>query len=308
MLPDILLFIIAFPIIVYSSDFFTENAVKLARSFGVSQFLIGITIVGIGTSLPEIVVTDYASFTGVSGIVIGNVVGSNITNIALVLGLSFFIRNTVISDDHMFKESIIHLLVISFGILLILTNDSISRLEGVILTGVYIVYILYSIKSHKKPNESKNNDDFNIKIIFYTLAGLVGVLIGSKLLVDSAVNLADQMGISSAVIGLTVIALGTSLPELAVSISAARRGFTMLILGNVIGSNITNIVLAMGSASMIREVVVEDAFLFRFNLAYMLLLSLVLILVVRKKEISRLWGALYLLMYVFFIYSIYIIG
>jgi len=133
------------------------------------------------------------------------------------------------------------------------------------------------------------------------------VLIGSKLLVDSAVNLADQIGISSAVIGLTVIALGTSLPELAVSISAARRGFTMLILGNVIGSNITNIVLAMGTASIIREVVVEDAFLFRFNLAYMLLLSLILILVVRKKEISRLWGALYLLMYVFFIYSIYTI-
>lgn len=139
------------------------------------------------------------------------------------------------------------------------------------------------------------------------MAGLVGVLIGSKLLVDSAVNLADQIGISSAVIGLTVIALGTSLPELAVSISAARRGFTMLILGNVIGSNITNIVLAMGTASIIREVVVEDAFLFRFNLAYMLLLSLILILVVRKKEISRLWGALYLLMYVFFIYSIYTI-
>ena len=133
------------------------------------------------------------------------------------------------------------------------------------------------------------------------------MLIGSKLLVDSAVNLADQIGISSAVIGLTIIALGTSLPELAVSISAARRGFTMLILGNIIGSNITNIVLAMGTASMIREVMVEDAFLFRFNLAYMLLLSLILILVVRKKEISRLWGALYLLMYVFFIYSIYII-
>ncbi len=176
-----------------------------------------------------------------------------------------------------------------------------------ILTGVYILYILYSIKSHKRPKESKNNDDFNIKIIFYTLAGLVGVLIGSKLLVDSAVVLANYLGISSAVIGLTIIALGTSLPELAVSISAARRGFTMLILGNVIGSNITNIVLAMGTASMIREVVVEDAFLFRFNLAYMLLLSLILILVVRKKEISRLWGALYLLMYVFFIGSSYTI-
>lgn len=307
MLHDILLFIISFPIIVYFSDLFIENAVKLARSFGVSQFLIGITIVGIGTSLPEVVVSDYASFSGVSGIAIGNVVGSNITNIALVLGLSFFIRNTVIFDEHMFKDSIIHLFVISFGILLILTNNSISRLEGVILTVIYIFYILYSIKSHKRPKELKNNNDFNIKITFYTLAGLVGVLIGSKLLVDSAVVLADQMGISSAVIGLTIIALGTSLPELAVSISAARRGFTMLILGNVIGSNITNIVLAMGTASMIREVVVEDAFLFRFNLAYMLLLSLILILVVRKKEISRLWGALYLLMYVFFIYSIYII-
>jgi cation:H+ antiporter len=305
MLLDILLFIIAFPIIVYSSDFFTENAVKLARSLGVSQFLIGITIVGIGTSLPEIVVSDYASFSGISGIVIGNVVGSNITNISLVLGLSFFIRNTAISDDHIFKDSIIHLFVISFSILLILTNNSISRLEGVILTGVYILYIIHSIKFHKKPNEPKNNNDFNLKIIFYTLAGLVGVLIGSKLLVDSAVVLADQLGISSAVIGLTIIALGTSLPELAVSISAARRGFTMLILGNVIGSNITNIGLAMGTASMIKEVVFEDAFLFKLNLAYMLLLSLILIPVVRKKEISRWWGAMYLLMYVFFICSIY---
>lgn len=302
MLLDILLFIIAFPIIIYSSDFFTENAVKLARSVGISQFLIGITIVGIGTSLPEIIVTDYAAFSGVSGIVIGNVVGSNITNIALVLGFSFFIRNTVISDDHMSRESIIHLLVIGAGIIFILTNYSISRLEGVILTGVYILYILHSIKSHKKPDESKKHDDFNLKIIFYTLAGLVGVLISSKLLVDSAANLADKLGISSAVIGLTIIALGTSLPELAVSISAARHGFTMLILGNVFGSNITNIALATGTASMIREVVVEDPLLFRFNLMYMLLLSLILILAVRKKEISRLWGVQYILMYVFFIY------
>ena len=302
MLLYILLFFVAIPIIVYSSDFFTDNAVKLTRALGVSQFLIGITLVGIGTSLPEIVVADYASFSGVSGIVIGNVVGSNITNISLILGVSFFIRNTVITGNHILKDSIIHLLVICFGVLLILTDNTISRFEGVLLSGVYVIYILHSIKCHKTPYKSNDQNDLNIKLIFFTLTGLAGVLVGSKLLVDSAVVLAEQIGISNAVIGLTLIALGTSLPELAVSISAARRGFTMLILGNVIGSNITNVVLAMGTAAMIREVVVEDLFLFRFNLAYMLLLSLILILVVRKKEISRLWGVIYLLMYVFFVY------
>ncbi|MCG7850634.1 MAG: calcium/sodium antiporter [ANME-2 cluster archaeon] len=301
MLFEILIFIIALFILVYSSEIFTENASRLAQSFGVSHFFIGMTIVGIGTSLPEIMISGYAAYTGDSGIVLGNVIGSNITNIAFVLGIAFFIRNTVISGSHMFRDSIIHILILAFGIITILTGERITRVEGVVLCAVYTLYILYLLKSHTKPKEENDKTRFDVKAMFYTMLSLGGVLLGSKLLVDSAVLMAGELGISSAVIGLTIVALGTSLPELTVSVAAAKRGFTMLILGNIVGSNITNVVLAMGTASIINEVVVDEPNLFRFNIAYMMLLSLILVVIVRKKKISRMWGILYLAMYVFFI-------
>ncbi|MDF1557532.1 MAG: calcium/sodium antiporter [ANME-2 cluster archaeon] len=307
MLFEILIFIIALFILVFSSELFTENASRLAQYLRVSHFFIGITIVGIGTSLPEIMVADYASYTGESGIVLGNIIGSNITNIALILGTAFFIRNTIISEGHMFGDSIVHILVLTIGVTTILTGDRITGIEGVFLVALFFLYILYLLKSHQRPKEQNNEIKFEIKPVFYTIAGLGGVLLGSKLLVESAVVMADVLGISSAVIGLTIIAMGTSLPELAVSISAAKRGFTMLILGNIVGSNITNVVLAMGTASIINEVVVEEPGLFKFNIAYMMLLSLILMVVVRKKEISRLWGILYMAMYAFFIGYTYII-
>ncbi|MCK4937730.1 MAG: calcium/sodium antiporter [Methanosarcinales archaeon] len=301
MLFEILIFVIAIFILVYSSDIFTKNASILAQSFGVSHFFIGITIVGIGTSLPEIMITDYAAYTGESGIVLGNVIGSNITNIAFVLGTAFFIRNTVISDSHMFNDSIVHILILAFGIVTILTGNHITRIEGMFLCALYLLYILYLLKSHTKQKDDFDKARFDVKAVLYTMLSLVGVLLGSKLLVDSAVDMAGELGISSAVVGLTIIALGTSLPELAVSVSAAKRGFTMLILGNIVGSNVTNMVLAMGTASIINEVVVDEPNLFRFNIAYMMLLSLILVVIVRKNEISRMWGILYLAMYVFFI-------
>jgi len=303
MLTTISIFIISLVILIFSSELFTINAVKLARLFGVSHFFIGITVVGIGTSMPEIVITDYASLMGECGIVLGNVIGSNITNIALVLGFAIFIRNVVITGDHMFKDSIVHFLVLGLGCIIILTGNIINRFEGVILVLIYFAYIQYLLKSHKKPTEDDIADDVEIsaKTIIFTLLGLAGVVGGSKLLVDSAVILASGLGISNSVIGLTVIALGTSLPELAVSISAARRGFMMLILGNIVGSNITNMVLAMGTASVINDVIVVDSNLFHYNLILLMVLSFILIIAVKKRKISRWWGLLFMIMYVFFI-------
>jgi cation:H+ antiporter len=305
MLFDILIFFISIPILVYFSDVFIDNTAKLAKSFGVSHFVIGITVVGIGTSLPEIIVADYASFTNESGIVLGNIIGSNVTNISLILGVAFFIRKSVIDDDHMYKDSIIHLLILGFGVIIILTDNTISRLEGVILTGMFVSYILHSLKSHKIPEKKDDENTLNGTIVLYTIIGIVGVLIGSKLLVESAVAVANELNVSSAVIALTIIALGTSLPELTVSISAASRGFTMLILGNIVGSNITNMALAMGTASMIRDVLIEDARFIMLNLVYMMLLSIILVVIIRKKNISRLWGGLYLIMYGIFVLGSY---
>lgn len=306
MLIDILLLLISIPILVYSSELFTENAAKLADSIGVSHFLIGITIVGIGTSLPEIMVTNYASLTNESGIALGNVIGSNITNIALILGVSFFIRRTVIPQGSIFKDSVVHLVVIVLGTFIFLSGNIISRFEGVVLSVVYVSYVLYSIQSHKIPEDKQDNyERFMKKRTIYIILGLVGVLIGSKLLVDSAVIIAGKLGISSAVIAITVVALGTSLPELVVSISAAKRGFIMLVLGNIVGSNITNMMLAMGTASMIREVVVEEVSFIQFNLAFMLLLSIILIAAMKKKNLSRIWGVMYLLLYAVFIWLSY---
>ncbi|MFV9630659.1 MAG: calcium/sodium antiporter [Methanosarcinales archaeon] len=303
MISDILIFIISLVVLIFSSEIFTVNAVKLARSIGVSQFFIGSTIIGIGTSLPEILVTDYASFKGESGIVLGNVLGSNVTNIALVLGLAIFLKSTVVNNDNLLKDSIIHFLVLFTGCLIILSGNSVSRIEGMFLIGMYFLYIYYLLKTHRIQNGDDNDSKstFNIRIVLYTILGLVGVIGGSKLLVDSAVIIASEMGISNMVIGLTIISLGTSLPELAVSVSAAKRGFIMLIFGNIIGSNITNMNIATGTASLINEVTVNNTNLIKFNLLYLLLLSAILIIIVKKGVISRWWGGLYLLMYGFFI-------
>lgn len=279
------------------------NAVKLARSMGVSQFFIGTTIIGIGTSLPEILITDYASLKGECGIVLGNVLGSNVTNIALVLGLAIFLRSTVITNDNLLKDSIIHFLVLCTGCLFILSGNSVGRIEGMVLIGMYFLYIYYLLKTHtiERSDDNDIKNTFNIRIVLYTILGLVGVVGGSKLLVDSAVVIASELGIPNMVIGLTIIALGTSLPELAVSVSAAKRGFIMLIFGNIIGSNITNMNLATGTASVINKVTVDNINLINFNLLYLLLLSALLIIIVKKGVISSWWGGLYLLMYVFFI-------
>jgi len=303
LIPDIIIFIISLVILIFSSEIFTVNAVKLARSMGVSQFFIGTTIIGIGTSLPEILITDYASLKGECGIVLGNVLGSNVTNIALVLGLAIFLRSTAITNDNLLKDSIIHFLVLCTGCFLILSGNSVSRIEGMILIGMYFLYIYYLLKTHTvdKGDDNDIKSTFNIRIVFYTILGLVGVVGGSKLLVDSAVVIASELGIPNMVIGLTIIALGTSLPELAVSVSAAKRGLIMLIFGNIIGSNITNMNLATGTASVINEVTVDNTVLIKFNLLYLLLLSALLIIIVKKGVISHWWGGLYLLMYVFFI-------
>ncbi|MCD4844986.1 MAG: calcium/sodium antiporter [Methanosarcinales archaeon] len=303
MISDIIIFIISLVILIFSSEIFTVNAVKLARSMGVSQFFIGTTIIGIGTSLPEILITDYASLKGECGIVLGNVLGSNVTNIALVLGLAIFLRSTVITNDNLLKDSIIHFLVLCTGCLFILSGNSVGRIEGMVLIGMYFLYIYYLLKTHtiERSDDNDIKNTFNIRIVLYTILGLVGVVGGSKLLVDSAVVIASELGIPNMVIGLTIIALGTSLPELAVSVSAAKRGFIMLIFGNIIGSNITNMNLATGTASVINKVTVDNINLINFNLLYLLLLSALLIIIVKKGVISSWWGGLYLLMYVFFI-------
>jgi len=303
LISDIIIFITSLIFLVFSSEIFTVNAVKLARSMGVSQFFIGSTIIGIGTSLPEILITDYASLKGECGIVLGNVLGSNVTNIALVLGLAIFLKSTVITNDNLLKDSIIHFFVLGAGCLFILSGNSVGRIEGMFLIGMYFLYIYYLLKTHtiEKGDDNDSKSTFNMTNVLYTILGLVGVVGGSKLLVDSAVVIASELGISNMVIGLTIIALGTSLPELAVSVSAAKRGFTMLIFGNIIGSNITNMNLATGTASVINEVTVDNTNLIKFNLPFLLLLSAILIIIVKKGVISRWWGGLYLLMYGFFI-------
>ncbi len=290
---------LAFSIVLlaYSSDYFTEGAAKVARRFGVSKFIIGAVVIGFGTSSPELFASVYASFSGSGGIAIGNVVGSNIANIGLILGLAAFIRAVVIRRDVEFRNGIICLLLTVLASILIVYGDVVSFQDGMLLLLVFAFYIAYSIKNPVNstivPDKTEDARNAAAHVVF----GLAGVLAGSVLLVKSAVAIAHAIGVPESVIGLTLVAFGTSVPELAVSVVAARKGYFTMVLGNVIGSNIFNLLLVLGASAAVNPVFVDDGIAFRSTPIMLIITALMLLFMRTGWKINRREGMLLLLCY-----------
>ena len=286
--------------LIVGGDLLVRSAVSFADKFGVSSFLIGVTVVSFGTSAPELMVSIQAAMDQAADIAIGNVLGSNIANIALVLGISVVIRPLKI-DTNTYKLSWWVMLVSSLLFILFLLDNVITKMEGLMLIAGLFCFIILSIKRNIS-NEESIISKINIQtaILFFVL-GAIGLYSGSELFVESAISIASFFDVPKFVIGITVVALGTSLPELVTSIVALAKGQNNISLGNLIGSNVFNVFAVLGITSLIQELSTKSILLF-LDFGVMLAVMLVFgyYLFIRKK-ISRTAGFVLLFGYISYI-------
>ena len=286
---DIGLLILGLVFLIFGGDLLVRSAVSFAEKFGVSSFLIGVTVVSFGTSIPELMVSIQAAMDQAADIAIGNVLGSNIANIALVLGVSVVIRPLSITTNT-YKLSWWVMLISSLLFILFLLDNVITKMEGLLLVAGLFCFIIFSIKRNIS-NEESIVSKINIQtgILFFVL-GAIGLYFGSELFVESAISIASFFNVPKFVIGITVVALGTSLPELVTSIVALMKGQNNISLGNLIGSNIFNVFAVLGITSLIQELGTSSILLF---LDFGVMLAVILVfgyqLFIRKK-ISRTAG------------------
>ena len=302
---NILLLLVGLGLVVLGADWLVNGASSIARRAGISEFVIGLTIVGFGTSCPELVVSLSGAIEGNSDISVGNVVGSNIFNVLFILGLTAMVLPVGMTDKNRRIDIPITLgvtiLLVILGITGSMSGPVISRWEGVLMLLVFSVYLFYCFKSDSKDefSETQRATLSITKSIALTLTGLAGLIFGGDLFVDSAAALARQIGVSDKFIAVTILAGGTSLPELATSLVAAIKGKEQLALGNILGSNVFNAMMILGLSSVITPLSFASMTIVDI---ITLVLSAVLLMIWaytgRKNRIDRREGAAMLLCYV----------
>lgn len=296
-LVQILLLAVGFFMLMKGADWFVEGSAGIAKKMGIPQLVIGLTIVAMGTSAPEAAVSINASLKGNAGIAIGNVVGSNILNILIILGISAVLATVAIQKSTFYYEIPFMIFVTVVLIALGMTGEYVTRIEGVILWVLFIVYLLYLFRLAKKGTEEEETEDRPIwKLFIYMVIGGVLVVWGSDVTVDSATAIAQVIGLSERFIGLTIVALGTSLPELVTSVVAARKGNVDIAIGNIVGSNIFNILFVIGTASIIAPVMYQSVFLVDGIIAVAAGV-LLWVSVAKTKSLRKPWGIVMLLCY-----------
>lgn len=304
---NILLLIIGFAMLVKGADWFVDGAAGIASKLKIPQLVIGLTIVAMGTSAPEAAVSITASLKGNSGIAIGNVVGSNILNVLLILGIMALIVNVAIQKSTLMVE-IPYMIVITLVLMgMGMTGGQVSRPEGGILWVLFIAYLGYMFYLTKnKKDEEVEEKRSGWKLLLFMVIGIVLIVMGSNFTVDGATEIARAIGISERFIGLTIVAFGTSLPELVTSVTAAKKGNADIAIGNIVGSNIFNILFILGTTALITPIPYESAFL--IDGAVAVATGIVLWLAVfRKLELRRGWGIIMLCLYAaYFIYLLLI--
>ena len=307
MLLSIISFIAGIVLVIMGADWLTKGASGIARRFGVSELVIGLTIVALGTSLPELVISVGSALKGSSGISLGNVIGSNIFNGMLILGVTALIAPIRFNSRMLTREIPFNLLA---SIVLILVSGSmlvgggkgefVTRYGGLLLLCFLAVFVRYTFSIPNDDDDEALEKPMSIgKVLLFILFGLAGLIFGGNIFVSGATELARVMGLSEAVIGITIVSAGSSLPELAVSVSAARKGNVGIALGNVLGSNILNIFLILGCSATITPISLDG---FSYVDFYVLLASSLLIYIVArfggKAVINRFEGTLLIACYV----------
>lgn len=316
---NILLLIVGFVALIKGADIFIDGASSTAQNFKVPKMLIGLTIVAFGTSAPELAVSMSALASGSSDMVLGNVIGSNILNILLILGIAALIKPIAVKDNTVRKELPLVLLISTLLVVLFLDTvfagasaNQITRSDGIVIIlffSVFLYYLLALAKQKKEPKSTEEEPKFKLgKSILFILIGLAAIIIGSDLVVDNASSIASALGISERIIALTVIAFGTSLPELVTTVVSAKKGEQDLLVGNIIGSNIFNICLVLGIPVVIFGGIAESSF--QMLDLVMLIVSAALLFIfskTSKQKISRPEGAIMLAVFAVYYTLVFII-
>ena len=282
-------------------DWLVLGASQIAARFNVPPLIIGLTIVGFGTSTPELLVSLQAAFDGLPGISIGNVVGSNTANILLILGVAGIIAPPI-ADFLNMRRDLFWMLGAALVMPVIIASGYVGRIEGAALITGLIIYLGLSCRAMRNdPTEALPSDVNLLHAAGFTIAGLIAVMVGAKYLVESATIIARHLGVSEAMIGLSIVAIGTSLPELATTVAAAIKGEREIALGNIIGSNIFNILAILGLTGLIIPIPVDTRFM-SFDVPVMICATLLILgLIYVRGEISRIAGGLMILAYIGYI-------
>ncbi|MBO5408324.1 MAG: calcium/sodium antiporter [Clostridia bacterium] len=298
-LVQLLLVAVGFTMLVKGADWFVDGSSGIARKFGIPQLIIGLTIVAMGTSAPEAAVSISAALKGSADITVGNIVGSNILNVLIILGLSAAITPLAVAKSTVRVD--IPVVLLASALLLILGwSGTLNWICGLVLLVVFVLYLSYLMIQAIKNKETKEEEEKNLSIwkaLLLTAVGLVLIVWGSNVTVDAATALARIWGLSERFIGLTIVALGTSLPELFTSVIAARKGNADIAIGNIVGSNIFNILFVVGISALITPVPFQSGFIFDSVVA---IGSIVLLwgCCAKDKKLPRWSGFLFLACYV----------
>lgn len=300
-----ILLLIGFLLLIKGADYFVDSASAIARKFHIPSMIIGLTIVSIGTSLPELSVSLTSALIGKNDLAVANVVGSNIFNILMGLGVTSIISKLPI-EKNTIENDIPFLNIIGSILLMMMLNLTLSRFEGILLIGLLIGFLFYIIKPVlNNKEESKEESKLSFKTILLGILGVVGIILGGDMVVDSASNIAKMFGMSQNLIGLTVVALGTSLPEFVTSVIAGIKGENEIAIGNIIGSNIFNILMILGISSIISPIVIS--FISVIDIMFMIAIGILLyVFVVKSKTLKRYQGIVFIFLYIGYIsYTIF---
>ena len=312
-----IILIIGFFFLIKGADLFVDGAASIARKFNIPSMVIGLTIVAMGTSAPEAAVSITSSLSGQNDMSVANVVGSNFFNILVVLGVSSLISKLPVQKNTIKKDT--PFLLIVSGLLLVFgINKYISRIEGLILLIVFVYFLYSTVKMAKSATNLDSSSDNEIalaesdtttqtpilKTVILSIIGILGIVIGGDMVVDSATSIATLFGMSANLVGLTIVAIGTSLPEFVTSIVAIKKGETEIAIGNVIGSNIFNILLVLGLATFISPITISTLAL--IDIIFMLCITILLYLFM-KKDYSLLKKHGIILVGIYIVYMSYTI-
>lgn len=306
---QILLLVVGFVLLMKGADWFVDGAGKIAIKFGIPEIIIGLTIVALGTSLPEAAVSITSALKGASDLSIGNIYGSNIMNVLLILGLTSIIATIPVTKKALSFD--IPLVIVTTLILTFMCfyDGVVSRIDGIILITImvlYVIYLGYRVKKGDELDEVPENDGTTPvwKMILFIVLGGAMITLGSNLTVNAATSIATSFGVSERIIGLTIVAFGTSLPELVTSVTAALKKKTDIAIGNIVGSNFFNIVFVIGITSTIKNIPCSKDFLFD-ALGAIYAIVLLLLVALPKRKLGKLSGIIMLLSFIaYFVFTV----
>ena len=282
---QVVLLLVGFVFLIKGSDFFVDGASSIASLLKIPTIIVGLTIVALGTSAPEAAVSITSSLTGSNALAVSNVIGSNLFNMLMVIGISALLSNLVMEKSVLEKDLPFLVGITLLWAIFIVIGWDITNLEGIILLIILVLYISFLVYNTRKSGEAKEVEEpkFTLpKSIIFILVGLAGIVLGGDLVVDSASAIAIALGMSETLVGLTIVAIGTSLPELVTSITALKKGENQLVIGNVIGSNIFNILFVLGASSAISAIPLDSSML--IDVVFMLAVTVLCFIFGKTQE------------------------